>query len=319
MNIDDKKRLRTKTIIFLTVTIALFAALMIIGTFWDLQISKSLTKNSLAAGEYYSSDVFALECEAYGSTPIWLAFCFAFALLYVFVTRLKVPTWLKVVLCAVCVVAAVFVSYKAIIEIFEYLAEQNGVQELIDVGAVKGSALFIGVIVFALVFLLTVRVKLDRKTLVKVALVLLCSCALYLVVSVIKTPVGRVRFRTINTLGDESLFTPWYVVNCKRTFAGLPGDCCKSFPSGHTFSAGMIFLLLLLPDLFDWANKRWLKIVLWVCCGAYVVCVAVSRIIAGAHYLTDVTVGGFLALWGVTLFREIFIKDFAHFKSLKKE
>ncbi len=316
---DDKKKLKKRTIVFLTVSIALFAVLMLIGTFFDLDISKKLTAGSLNAGEYYASDAFVLGCEAYGSTPIWLAFCFAFALLYTLFTRLDIPLWLKALLCAVCVVAAIFVSFKAIVEIFGYLAEQNGVESLLDAKGVQGSALFVGVVLFALVFLLVIKVKLDKKTILNVALVLLCSCALYMLVSVIKTPVGRVRFRTINVLGDESLFTPWYTINGKRAFDGLPDDCCKSFPSGHTFSAGMIFTLLLLPDLFDWANKRWLKAVLWTCCCGYVACVAVSRIMAGAHYLTDVTAGGFLALWGVMFFREVFIKNFAHFKSLKKE
>ena len=50
-----------------------------------------------------------------------------------------------------------------------------------------------------------------------------------------------------------------------------------------------MFCLLYLLELFD-ANKR-KKIALCVGLFIYVICVALSRIVIGAHYLSDVTVG----------------------------
>ncbi|MDE6658763.1 MAG: phosphatase PAP2 family protein, partial [Eubacterium sp.] len=93
---------------------------------------------------------------------------------------------------------------------------------------------------------------------------------------------GRVRFRDLLANGSYDAFTPWYVLN------GINGN--KSFPSGHTAGAGMSYLLMLLPFVFDkFKDKK--QFCFWLPC-VFTSIVAFTRLVMGAHYLSDVTVGG---------------------------
>ena len=96
-------------------------------------------------------------------------------------------------------------------------------------------------------------------------------------------------------------------------------DTCKSFPSGHTYCAAITFALICLPDLFESFKKRWVKAICWTVPAAYTLTVAISRIVVGAHYLSDVLVGGTLAFTLVIVIREVLILNCAHFKAFKKQ
>ena len=100
---------------------------------------------------------------------------------------------------------------------------------------------------------------------------------------------GRVRFRDLLARGSYDAFTPWYVIN------GITGN--KSFPSGHTAGAGMSFFLMLFPFVFDGLkNKK--QLCFWAPF-VYTVTVAFTRLVMGAHYLSDVAVGGAIAFTSV--------------------
>lgn len=60
-----------------------------------------------------------------------------------------------------------------------------------------------------------------------------------------------------------------------------------AFPSGHTQGAATVF-----GSLAIWVKKRWLTIVVTV----IIVMVALSRMYLGAHFLSDVIVGGLLGI-----------------------
>lgn len=102
------------------------------------------------------------------------------------------------------------------------------------------------------------------------------------VIESVKMLWGRVRFRDLLADGSYDRFTAWYHPN------GINGN--KSFPSGHTASAATAYLMMLLP----FASPKWKK--------AYHACflipfvhtsvVAFTRMVMGAHYLSDVTMGG---------------------------
>lgn len=96
---------------------------------------------------------------------------------------------------------------------------------------------------------------------------------------------GRVRFRDLLADGSYDAFTPWYILN------GINGN--KSFPSGHTAGAGMSYLLMLFPFVFEkFKDKK--QICFWLPC-MYTSIVAFTRLVMGAHYLSDVTVGGIVS------------------------
>ena len=285
----------------------IFVLLMVIGTFFDYDISSWMTKNSLKSGEYYSHNSFALVVEAIGSFPIWLALCFAFAFLFWLVSQDNMPNWAKIVFGLCLYALGVFAAYMLIYDAYRYLAEQNGIKYLVNLPSVTLTNIILAILISSLIFIVTKNFKADKKKLLGLAMVILCTAALYFIVTLIKTPMGRVRFRTINVIGDQSLYTPWYIINGSRNFEFLPNDCCKSFPSGHTFSAGLMFVLLSLPSVFTRFNTKKAKISLWIISVAYTATVALGRITAGAHYLTDVTFGGFLALFGALVFKSIFL------------
>ena len=96
-------------------------------------------------------------------------------------------------------------------------------------------------------------------------------------IQLIKTFWGRVRFRELDSTFSQ--FTPWYLPQ------GITGF--DSFPSGHAASG---FILLPLIILFS-SKKGWKKdlvvglIIIW----GFVL--ALSRVIIGAHYASDVLFG----------------------------
>ena len=99
---------------------------------------------------------------------------------------------------------------------------------------------------------------------------------------------GRVRFRDLITEPDYASFTAWYHPN------GANGN--RSFPSGHTAGAAMSFLAMYLPYLSDQCGQK--KLLCYILPLIYTAVVAYTRLVMGAHYLSDVTAG---AVIGFTL------------------
>ena len=101
-------------------------------------------------------------------------------------------------------------------------------------------------------------------------------------IQLVKTLWGRVRFRDLDELFSN--FTPWYLPQ------GLTGF--DSFPSGHA-AMGWIILPLMILII---NKKNWLKYLVFclICCWA--IAVAVSRVVIGAHYASDVLFGSFFII-----------------------
>jgi len=114
---------------------------------------------------------------------------------------------------------------------------------------------------------------------------------------------GRVRFRDLLAMGNYDSFTPWYVIN------GINGN--KSFPSGHTAGAAMSFLAMLLPYISKKAYKY--RQLCFILPFIYTCVVAVTRLVMGAHYLSDVAMGGAVGL--LTVIIAIAVLDKTVFKS----
>ena len=123
---------------------------------------------------------------------------------------------------------------------------------------------------------------------VKKALVVLSLAGIILIfaeigiVEIIKMLWGRVRFRDLIATGSYEAFTPWYHPN------GINGN--QSFPSGHTANAALGYAMLMLPYVSTkWRdNKVWCFIIPFI----HTSVVAFTRLVMGAHYLSDVTMGG---------------------------
>ncbi len=133
----------------------------------------------------------------------------------------------------------------------------------------------------------------DRGIVLRVAAVfLLVIFADILVVNFIKIPWGRARMRLVAS-DARAYFMPWWQPGTELrdalTAAGVPKEEFKSFPSGHSANSSSLMLLSLLPVLRpQWKHRQAVPF----CVGfGWALAVAVSRIVMGAHYLSDTAVG----------------------------
>lgn len=95
-----------------------------------------------------------------------------------------------------------------------------------------------------------------------------------LLVQLIKLTWGRIRFRDLDPQDFEG-YTAWFLPQ------GFTGN--YSFPSGHT-SMGMMVITLM---YFSSSNRQSISLALFA--GVYAIGMAISRMLVGAHYLSDVT------------------------------
>lgn len=285
-----------------------FGVLLALATVFDLQVSHILADGNLAAGRYYSVDPVCNIVEIAGAWPIWTAAVFAASVMTVFFREKRgAGKIFAVFFFCLSTMAAMLLLRDGL----KYGFRIYGREELLEGPGTWLASLAFGLTAAALVLKLAgrrIRENLDR--LVPFALAVICSCCCYFIIELVKSPVGRMRFRGMHLLGEYSCYTPWYQVSAARELlkdSGLVKDCFKSFPSGHTFSAGMSYLLILLPDVFPrlrTAKGRVLSYVIPVC---YTGFVGFFRIAAGAHFFSDVLVGGTLAYLAVQVFRQIFL------------
>ncbi|MEJ2295487.1 MAG: phosphatase PAP2 family protein [Candidatus Lokiarchaeota archaeon] len=118
-----------------------------------------------------------------------------------------------------------------------------------------------------------------------------------LFVQLVKIFWGRVRFRDLAV--GYSNYSPWFIPQ------GLTGN--NSFPSGHTAMSFMFLPLLITVEKREWKNPvKILTIILVLGWGFFV---ALSRIVVGAHYSSDVLFSaGTAAIATLLLYRRFYFK-----------
>ena len=132
----------------------------------------------------------------------------------------------------------------------------------------------------------------------RIVLILNCMAIMFIIYEIIKTGLPRPRFRLIQEHIDGVDFHAWYdpIKNKDElieTF-GIYSDNFKSFPSGHTANA--ILSIAILPGLAAVVPAlRNKKKVLFVAGFVFGFLVLASRMVLGAHFLSDVSCGGFIA------------------------
>ena len=81
----------------------------------------------------------------------------------------------------------------------------------------------------------------------------------------------------------------------------------KSFPSGHTGEAAVLMVVATFLPLADERFKK-IQLPLFIGASCFVVLVAFSRILAAAHYLSDVSMGALITLIFTCIANELLIK-----------
>lgn len=344
-----KLTLKQKSWIAVAVFVVVFAGLLIAATFTDLEVSHLLTKHALKDGEYLADDVFGVFFEIVGSSAIYILIgvCATICLWFFAKVYNKKP-W-NIIIAAICAVAGAVAFFLMFSDIFGYIIEhilkdtfiESGsplsryelIHKLEDNGAFIITEIILGLMVEGLVILALKGLKEDTlKKLVKFVLAAAVMTAVAnLLVAVIKEPMGRMRYRAMNSIAGQAMggfdnFTMWFVsTDNNEIFASKElfgySDAFKSFPSGHTCAAGMIYSLIMLIDVLE-IKKTWHKVLVWISTIVATGLVAVSRIVVGAHFFSDVLMGGTIAFLSMIIAREIFISKGEHVKAMfgsKKE
>lgn len=117
--------------------------------------------------------------------------------------------------------------------------------------------------------------------------------------NLIKMLWGRMRLRSMTAPYED--FTMWLLPQGFTT-----DNEFMSFPSGHTAQASLMLMITLLPCVFPklTAYMRALKGSAYV----WVVLVAVSRVVMGAHFASDVTVGFLITFLLLDLWCRVVLK-----------
>lgn len=265
-------------------TALLLLGFMVIGTFADYPISKAL---------YDPENPFGLFFAAFGEYPAALGLAAAGTLLLSARNREK---WLRGVL--------------QIIAGCWFLLSGTAMAAMLPKGYLDiPTWLSVGIGLACTVLTVWGTLHLcngaDRSTAIRVAvIVLMVIFADIILVNVIKIPWGRARMRLV-AVDERACFMPWWQLGSglkeTLTAAGVPAEEFKSFPSGHTANASALMLLCLAPMLRPRLAKN--QTLLFGIGLVWTALVALSRIMMGAHYLTDTTVGfaiGLGALVGIT-------------------
>lgn len=244
----------------------------------EIIIFYSLAAVSLAAATFFdkkldiflnnTSSLFANWFEQTGEMPSSLLITLAMA----FILKCAQPKWMKIVAAVGCVAGGGYFGYWLGDRLFKDNEFRDGYGIIFGVG-------FALTVIFVMHFI-TIPDK-ARKPLLILAFVGLGAGALGTgLVSLMKGLWGRERFRNMEAPYNE--FTAWYKIN------GFNGN--HSFPSGHTAGAGVSYQLMLLPYASEKCRKH--KTALFVIAFSFTCVVALTRLVMGAHFLSDVTAGG---------------------------
>lgn len=323
-DIMEKSVSRRNSIISIVLFVVIFGALLTVATFYDLDISKMLV--DLKPGQYYSDNVFGAIFASIGSWPTYIFLSAAFAIIYANIRRAKNKAW-RIIGSIAANITSCFAAAYVVPETIDYFTKHYG-----D-GFVLNQLYFKIVFIFAFAafaeYLCWFFNKLDPKTLsalLKFSFIVIFAVALsnLLINIVIKNVMCRPRYRAMWYLEDYefSNFHRWYQKSVMPEdgdplFFGFVGshkvghDAYRSFPSGHTNAAAAVYALLCLPKLLTKYNTKFWKTCLVLISVLVTGIVAVSRIIVGAHFMSDVLCGGTIMFLCVMLGTKIFIrKDF---------
>lgn len=274
---------------------SLIALGIIFGSFFDLQIDQAL---------YSPHNGFGVFMAALGENTIYLALGFLGGLLLNFELKRDTLLWRRILLIVIGLGATAFGVYyggKAIISINAYnIPDKWYVGYPIALVAVLGA--------YAGGFFFGGRCDNPHAIRDAVSLIVVFFVA-YLTTNLIKSLNARPRFRWLvgETEGAYAssldYFHNWWSSasafrdEVLKVDAGLAEEF-KSFPSGHVTSAMAAVVILSYLPRFDSKLMKWQNL-FFLLGVAYVVIEAFSRMLIGAHFLSDVS---FAALIGTTWF-----------------
>lgn len=262
---------------------------MLVGTFFDYQISEML---------FDPQSFFGMLFASYGQLPAMLCFSVSGLLLI----KIKKAEWLSSLLCiSGFVVCTSFAVLGITLDPMLYIPNMP---------------LSVSILIAVCIVLLTdgliwkYSASADRKQ-IKVFILILLGTILteIILINIIKIPWARPRMRML-AVQPQAAFQPWWVIGSEMKdhllALGVAAEEFKSFPSGHSGNAACAMLLCVLPLICQKCHGK--ETALFMVGVVFMLIVAFSRIIMGAHFLSDVTVGMSITFIIENIFVYVFIK-----------
>ena len=249
---------------------AVVIMLMLAGTFLDMNISKLL---------YHSNNPIAYFFQMFGEFPVMLCGFSASALLLASLPKKGMSRIIFLILAA----GGALCGLLAVKEILEY---SSGIVMFISIAA----EVAIAALMFRYVFTSCDRSNpgLLRRTAMFILFTVLIATV---IVIAIKIPWGRPRYRSVIVFSNLK-YQPWYKIGkaARDAFEGiLDHEEFKSFPSGHAASAAYLLTLVSLKNVIPSLKDK--EGLLTAIAFVWIILTCIFRIVAGAHFLTDVTIG----------------------------
>ena len=299
---------KKQKIVFWSLFGIIFIGLLLVATFYDLQISNLLASKWMVDGKYMSTNKFARFFEVVGEMPLYLFIMVACSIIVTKCFEIK-RTWLKILLCALFFVIGVALGYYGGDKFWAYIYKLDKVKYLWFNDNILLLVITIVLsIVLEFLFVLLISKKLNKyinQLLPLAVIVLIAALISNGIVQGAKPFFARERYRAIYYLEylnytEHPGFTPWYVIggSSSKIVATFPKELdvtstfFSSFPSGHTCAAGITYSLMFIPlfvEKFKNSKYSWVFITIGI---FYTGLVAFTRILMGAHYLSDVLFGG---------------------------
>lgn len=276
-----KHSLNSYPILWMVIPVFLTVVGILVGSFQDYALSSAIVNVNNGYGRFIETFGMAIgNCIIMvGASAVWMGLFDRKRLIA------KIVGWFILLLGAA---ATVFFIYRQIA-----MTQSTGLDQVYGFRVNKVVGILLSILFTAVAFSLTFFLgkRDDADLLVKVGAILLLAVLLqYLLVHFIKAEAGRPRFRylidsTLNQ-GNEKFRSFW------EWQSGFKDDSHRSWPSGHSATAAVLILLPLLHPLFRHPLKHG-SLILYLVGFAYYLAVAYGRVRVGAHFLTDVSWGGF--------------------------
>lgn len=271
----------------LLVALCLFSSGIIIGSFYDWEISRTLFANR---------EPFSITVTALGLIPAYGFTSFIGGILLRHNFQFKYPKWMRAILIILAAVGLGAGTYFSSNEFFSVNGFNKpgigmtflalGISLVIHSGifvfgffagkGIKNKNAWIGILILAAAFIIST-----------------VPC-----VQILKNAFHRPRYRTVQLYIENLEFHQWWepLKNYKDFIVGdITKEEFKSYPSGHAaVSAAMAFFLYMLSYCFPKLKKH--GDLLFAGGILYCLLVCYARIRVGAHCMSDVSFGGLLTI-----------------------
>ena len=260
-----KKRTNKKIVIYFVLLWVIFAFLLESTDLW------------ISVKVYDPNSWWSIFLERYGEIPGLIV---ALIGIHIYITTLKSSSNTKKIL-----LTAFLLTTSALLTIYVFFTVSNSITgSFYFFNTNKNYFYFLAIIINIVIsYLCRKHKKFSKKSIIfsKVSFNMFFYGYLVFIV-LLKLFWGRVRFRDL--AANYSNFTPWYLPQ------GITGN--DSFPSGHTAMGWM--LISLFVSITDKSIRK--RFVMKAIIISWALTLGISRIIAGAHFSSDVVFASFIMI-----------------------